>query len=77
MICTHTPGTHGSVAGGVQRDDSSWSSADAAAYPPEFNLWVATAFTQLITGEPPETRPAAASPDPSPAAAPTAPAPQR
>eukprot|EP00966_Prymnesium_polylepis_P179002 4144499-Prymnesium_polylepis.1 len=37
MICTHTPGTHGSVARGVQHDDSSWNSADAAAYPSEFN----------------------------------------
>jgi hypothetical protein len=87
LLCTHTPGTHGSIAGGVQRGDQSWNSADLAAYPPDFNLLVATSFTCLISGEAPKAHhedlgapaqqlgePAIAAAEPQTPAAPAAPA---
>ena len=48
LLCTHAPGTHGSAAGGVQRADGTWNSADAAAYPADFNLFVAEAILARI-----------------------------
>ena len=33
MVCSHAPGTHSSVAGGVQNEDGSWNSAATAASP--------------------------------------------
>ena len=57
LLCTHPPGTHESVAGGVQREDRSWNSSEAASYPPDFNMLVANTFVQLITGAPPLAAP--------------------
>ena len=49
MVCSHTPGTH-TMAGGAQREDGTWNSAPAAAYPADFNLFMCDAITSYILG---------------------------
>ena len=67
MLCCHAPGTHGAVAGGVQGDDGKWNSADAAAYPADFNVFVADAIAALAV-RPPTASPLAAPQERAPAA---------
>jgi hypothetical protein len=48
-------GTHEAVSGGVQRPDGTWNSADAAAYPADFNLYVSEAIlARLVARETPD-----------------------
>ena len=55
LLCTHAPGTHEAVSGGVQRADGTWNSADAAAYPADFNLYVSEAIlARLVARETPD-----------------------
>ena len=49
MVCSHAPGTH-SMAGGAQREDGTWNSAPAAAYPADFNMFVCDALRDLHPG---------------------------
>ena len=49
MVCSHSPGTH-AIAGGAQREDGTWNSSPAAAYPADFNLYICDAFVTYILG---------------------------
>jgi hypothetical protein len=49
MVCSHSPGTH-TTAGGAQREDGTWNSAPAAAYPADFNLFMCDAIALYIFG---------------------------
>ena len=49
MVCSHSPGTH-TMAGGAQREDGTWNSAPAAAYPADFNLFMCDAIALYILG---------------------------
>lgn len=63
LVCTHAPGSHSSVAGGVKDLDSlHWNSEPSAAYPADFNLFVVDAITQFFANVslPDEQAPAAA-----------------
>ena len=76
--CTHS--SHERRAGGNLNDEGEWISAGAAAYPPDFNLFVARSLRDIRFGadptEAPETRHAATAPEPTAAArAPMGPAP--
>jgi hypothetical protein len=73
MLCSHTPGTHESIAGGVQNEDGKWNSADAAKYPADFNLFIADAIAALATRDEPKPRPPAPQPPPPTTATPVLP----
>ena len=70
LLCTHSPGTHGSVAGGVQLPSGTWNSASSSAYPTDLNLFLAEAFMALRLVQ-------EASPDATPDARRGPPAPHR
>ena len=57
LLCTHAPGTHGAVAGGVQLPNGSWNSAASAAYPADLNLFIAESLLALRVDQ--ETPPTA------------------
>ena len=75
LLCTHAPGTHGTVAGGAKVDEK-WSSAATAAYPADLNLLIAEAILHLSTStvttppvasiRPPTETPATVAPDAEP-----------
>ena len=48
LRCTHT--THKGVSGGTRGQDGTWTSARAAAYPPDFNLFLARSFRDARFG---------------------------
>ena len=60
LACEHS--THRRIAGGTKGDTGAWESAEAAAYPPAFNYYVARAIAALSAQT-------AASPSPSPTSA--------
>ena len=74
MLCSHTPGTHESVAGGVQGDSGKWNSADAATYPADFNLFVADSIAALATRDEPRPAPPSQQTPPPTTAPPATPA---
>ena len=73
LLCTHAPGTHGTVAGGAIVDEK-WSSAATAAYPADLNLLIAEAILHLSSStvttapdaRPPTEAPAPVAPDAKP-----------
>ena len=71
LLCTHAPGTHGTVAGGGIVDGK-WSSAATAAYPADLNLLIAEAILHLSTSTV-TTAPDAPIRPPTEASAPVAP----
>ena len=76
LLCTHAPGTHGTVAGGAVVDEK-WSSAATAAYPADLILRIAEAILHLSSStvttapdaRPPTEAPAPVAPDAEPVAA--------
>ena len=74
MLCSHTPGAHESIAGGVQGDGGKWNSANAAAYPADFNLFVADSIAALATRDEPRPAPPMQQPPPPTTVPPATPA---
>ena len=54
LDCPHD--SHERVAGGVKDDEVKWSSAEASAYPPGFNYYLARAIAALRLGSSPVIR---------------------